>query len=209
MTSRCPKPSLIHGKRLSQGREGWVFCYVYSITYKGGKDGNTLGKGQWWWWGRESLKPGWKWKVSNQGENTESLRYSLGRKILLQKLHGSLCLAAHWGSLLRFSLMTMKRPRRQLRATDPHVLLQHVSTSDLPLLLADRKLEQKAPSLPTWLSGRWLSPQPPAFLGHLQWNNWGDVVIWVFLVHFQELSPKLLRFESSTYELVSLLFIKK
>jgi len=36
----------------------------------------------------------------------------------------------------------------------------------------------------------------------------GDVVIWIFLVHFQELHSKLLRFECCTNELAYLLFIK-
>lgn len=44
-----------------------------------------------------------------------------------------------------------------------------ISTSDVPPLLADRTPDQRATSLPTWLN-----PQPPeAFLGHLQWDDWG------------------------------------
>lgn len=52
-------------------------------------------------WGRCSGAGG-DGKTPNQDENTKSLRYSLERKILLQKLHRSLCFAACWGSLLHF-----------------------------------------------------------------------------------------------------------
>lgn len=62
----------------------------------------------------------------------------------------------------------------------PNAAPSSVSTSELPPLLADRTVEQRATNLPTWLSGRYkmLSPQHlENFLAHLRWDKWGMLLV--------------------------------
>lgn len=114
-------------------------------------------------------------KISNQDENTKSLRYSLGRKILLQKLQGSLCFADNWVSLPRLSLMTMKRPLGICMPQTPTCCSSTYFHFRSSLSSCRQKTWGKS-NQPSHLAVRripGLSLQlPDTLMGHLRWDNW-------------------------------------
>lgn len=115
-------------------------------------------------WGRYSGGDG---KISNQGENT---------KVFPRKENPAAEVAWVSALLLTGCLFLSDSDKKTLLSPachrPPRSASAYVSTSDFCPLLADRQLEQRAPSLPTWLSGQCLgsalSLQEPS------WDTFSD-----------------------------------
>lgn len=102
-------------------------------------------------WGRCSGDGG-DGKISNQDENTKTTKVFSHAEVAWVSL---LCCPLAVPALF-LSGDDEKMPLAAVCRRPSHAAPSHISTSAFPPLLADRTLEQRATSLPTWLSGKCL-----------------------------------------------------